>query len=680
MNDYKGPSVGVAYYRPPSPPSAEWEEDFKRIKEMGFEAVKIWVYWGWHERKEGEFDWRESDLFFDLAEKNNLCVTPQILLELPPSWLEIKHVLQTPEGPVCKSHFPSLHIPCFDDQNLRRAAEPFIKKLTHRYKDRSILHWDVWNEPRSRWDCVCQASRESYQRWLKQKYHTVEDYNRIFGKCFHSWEAVSKYIGESDFADEFNWRLWAAHRLADQVHWVAEIVRNIDPHHPVMAHVGACSPIQNVRKDTCVDAIMTKGLDFYGSSYDASWESQVYTTDAGNIQGLEDQSNLTRAKIQVDWLRSLSPKNWICELYGDHHSMWTTRKPATLMWQFWQAVSRGLAGIMVWEYKVERIGIESWGYGLVGLDGQPNNRSKALSRAFYMIKNELADLFTSFEYADPEVGILYDERSYLLSAIERRGCPSNIHFTSAWSLYEVLRRKNIPVRWVPRQDIDNVLSGMKTLFLPGHGFMDEELAEKLKSFVENGGNLFAQAGTGFRAANTWVSPVIPSYGLDTVFGVREISREMADGAVNLLDAGHQVIDRLSTFKVNLECSGAKPVLYFEDGNPALATNQYGRGTTWYFGGFLGFDCNDTGGVLSTVLGDQTDPFIQECSGLGLDVIPWQSKRGPNTMKAYFVFNTTDQGINFKKPEGMTTCTELFGTVKLKEETVSLGANSAALLW
>lgn len=693
------PLVGVAYYRPPSPPLSEWEGDFRQIKAMGFQVVKIWLYWGWHERKPGVFDWLESDRFFDLAEKNGLLAEPNIIMELPPAWLPIKHRLEGMKGYVERGHFPGLYTPCFDDPEVRRAGEPFIEAVASRYASRKIVHWDVWNEPRSKWTCLCEASRKIYAAWLAKRFGTIEAYNRKFGKCFDTWETVAYYLkGGADYADEFNWRLWAAEQLADQVHWVADIVRHIDKAHPVMCHVGISSPCQSVRCDTCVDALTAEGLDLYGSSFDASWESQAYVTDIENVRPLTAQSNLVRAQIQVDWLRSLSPKNWICELYGNIYNMWETRKPEMLMWQFWQAASRGLGGIMIWEYKVERIGVETLAYGLLGLDGRPNDRSRVLAAAMALLKGELAEFFRDYRFAEPEVGILYDERSHLLAEFEGYYNPkmSGIHQKSIFGLYETLRRSNVPVRLVPHQHLDRVISRLRTLILPGHGYMDKPLADKLKLFVEQGGHLVGLAGTGLRMENTWASTYIPSYGLDELCGVREKARMFAEDPVEILDESGRLIDRVRAFKINLELHGGKAVGWFADGEIAVAERRTGKGTTRYLGGYFGVSEStqnglmkssgkpgnrDGGNLLRYLDIARPDAVLDSLAGLGLDVIPWSKSDSPGGADAYFIFNETAETIEFARPRtAANRVTPLCGDINAGSGLVRLSANSIVLVW
>jgi hypothetical protein len=449
-----------------------------------------------------------------------------------------------------------------------------------------------------------------------------------------------------------------------------------------MCHAGASSPVQSVRSDTCVDAVMMKGLDLYGSSCDASWESQAYVTDATKVRGLENKSQLTRVRIQVDWLRSLSPRSWICELYANFYHPWATRQPAMLLWQFWQALSRGLGGIMIWEYKVERIGIESLGYGLLGLDGKPNDRSRALSAAMRLVQKDLVEFFQEFAFQEPTVGILYDERSHLLSEMDGfyNSQWSDIYIRSLWALYETLRRKNIPVRLVPHQHLDSVLPSLKTFFLPGHGYMDAALAATLRRFVENGGHLIGQAGVGFRKENTWVSTVIPSHNLDKLFDVTERTRTFMDQLFPLLDSRRRVIDKLHGFKIDLECHDATAKAKFQDGAVALAAHPFGRGRTHYLGGFLGMG-NAGAGSLLDQLGVTLPPDdpLSRFADLKLDCIPWQRKTDGG--QAYFLFNTSPKPVTFARPfTSLKRTTVLFGVNKSRNHKLQLAPNSGILLW
>ena len=73
----------VQYYRQPTPPPEEWEEDLKHIKTLGFTAVQLRPQWAWHEVKEGIFRWDDIDRLMDLTAKVGLKVLFKFFLESP---------------------------------------------------------------------------------------------------------------------------------------------------------------------------------------------------------------------------------------------------------------------------------------------------------------------------------------------------------------------------------------------------------------------------------------------------------------------------------------------------------------------------------------------------------------------------------------------------------------------
>ena len=71
----------IQYYRQPTPTPAEWEDDLKHIKSLGFNAIQLRPQWAWHEPSEGKLRWDDTDRLFDLAEKTGLKVLFKFILE-----------------------------------------------------------------------------------------------------------------------------------------------------------------------------------------------------------------------------------------------------------------------------------------------------------------------------------------------------------------------------------------------------------------------------------------------------------------------------------------------------------------------------------------------------------------------------------------------------------------------
>ena len=82
---------GAQYYRPPNPRDCDWEQDMNNMKKLGFNIVKIWAMWNCINPRENEYDFRDFDRLFELAQKNNLQVVVSLILENAPYWLREKH-------------------------------------------------------------------------------------------------------------------------------------------------------------------------------------------------------------------------------------------------------------------------------------------------------------------------------------------------------------------------------------------------------------------------------------------------------------------------------------------------------------------------------------------------------------------------------------------------------------
>jgi len=80
-------SIGIQYYRQPTPLPEEWDKDLANIRKMGIEIIQLRPQWRWHERNEGELNFDDVDRLFDLAEKHGLKVLFKFYLQAGPQWL-----------------------------------------------------------------------------------------------------------------------------------------------------------------------------------------------------------------------------------------------------------------------------------------------------------------------------------------------------------------------------------------------------------------------------------------------------------------------------------------------------------------------------------------------------------------------------------------------------------------
>lgn len=601
MKNIKPFVYGVQYYRAPTPTSEEWREDIKNIRKLELNTVKLFVQWRWHERKREKFYWDDLDELFDICESRGLYTHINIVLDAIPQWVykkcncyqvDLQGRVLLPGADGCR--YIGGWEPCFDNPILRKEAERFVKRLVKRYIERkSLVAWDVWNEPRSRpvGNCTCEESKKRYREWLKDKFGTIESFNQYFHKAWGNWEEVQPPAIMGDYAEMYVWRLWAMDKIASQIKWIYDLVKFLDKKHPVFAHVGIGSLLQDILNDTSNDSLNAKGLDFYGSSL-VVWRPEIWEIDWRTNKERYDRLlpwitvHEILPWIQMDWIRNISPYFWCCELYTNSRN-WIDLSPNDIKFWTWTVISAGAKGILFWQYKPERYGNETMDCGLVELDGSFTERSKEVSKIGRIIR-EHQEFFRAAKPAPAKIALVYDHRSDLISRMEHGdwdlwerkisflGDGSYSYKMALKGAYGMFWMNNHPIDWVSIQDIEKICD-YQMVYLPYPLVMDKKTADVLINYVKKGGFLISESSIGIRRENTWINCKVPNHGLDELFGCLEKKRfpvrsfqsvSFPEGKLNIKPHG---------FGSYLKLKTADAIGFWENTEPAIALNKFGKG-------------------------------------------------------------------------------------------------------
>ena len=199
---------GTQYYRAPTPESDCWEKDLKHIKDLGMNSVKFFVQWRWSHRDENSFYFDDLDTLMDIAHKNNLMVTLNLILDVAPLWLYDKYpdayqitnsgekILPQESAYRQIGGFPG---PCYNHPGALEERKKFLAETVNHFKGHPALSmWDVWNEPEQcsiyrkpympTLVCYCPVCQERFQNWLRNKYETIEKLNEVWGRCYQTFE------------------------------------------------------------------------------------------------------------------------------------------------------------------------------------------------------------------------------------------------------------------------------------------------------------------------------------------------------------------------------------------------------------------------------------------------------------------------------------------------------------
>ncbi len=579
---------GCQYHRAPTPLPEEWPGDLAEIARQGYTHVQFRPQWRCHERIRGQYEWGDLDRLFELAAQNGLRVILKAQLENAPDWvfteLEGGRVgfHGKPLDPIAHAAFyVGGWWPCFDNPAVAAAAADFTRELASRYKSHPALwFYNAWNEPRSRplGQCQCRHSLESYRNYLRERFGTIEALNAAYGKAWSSFETVFVPHSHSDYIELFLWRQWAAWAVSRQVEVSAEAFRAADPGHPVMCHVGCSSLVQDPACDTSDDFANAEKVDWYGCSFPIELL-------ANNIM----ERNLPL--YQSAWLRRVDGNYWCQEFYTNYANWMREADPDFLEQAIWMAVASGCRGLTFWQYRSERFGEESNGWGMREIDGSSTRRSDRCDRVAKVLR-KLGGEFAETEPVRSPVALWFQRRNDLLMRIEAMQSDleriDEIRPTTSYPAKRALIGSHTLLRLLGYTAdfavAGDELDGVSLLVVNSMELVDGEAARWLRNFVEQGGTLLVEYPFACRDERTWVTPVRPGHDLEQLLGCRE-GRRLTLGnqqeEIRFPDGERMPVggDRVVLLPTSGEVIGR-----WADGGAAVVRHSLGRGTVLTCGG------------------------------------------------------------------------------------------------
>ncbi|MBQ2769477.1 MAG: beta-galactosidase [Clostridia bacterium] len=587
---------GTQYYRSPTPLPEEWEEDISNLEKFNLDALQIRINWRQNERVEGEYDFSDVDRLMELAEKYNRKVIIKFLLECAPQYVFDKYggARIGPKGEVFRGGYHGAFYggwkPCFTNPYVKTAAEKFVGKVVERYHGRdSIILWNVWNEPRNRpvEECFCPHCRAGFGKYLKEKYHTIEALNARYGATEESFESVNLPAMPHGYWDIFEFKKFKAGRcIYEDLRFVYDKIREYDKVRPIMSHVGFTCGFQLALSDLCDDFTAKKAVDFWGTSIPCD------TTMDTHAKRLDFQ-------MLGDFLRCVDKNYFLHEIYPGlgRFRVYDTR--FDMNFKLYSAISSGAKGLVYWQYRAERVGMECDCSGIMYMDGTPREVAYEVQEIGGALKEDKAH-FSESEAEKADVAIVFDFDNLLVSVIEDScgtdysfdfGDPKFQYRNTHAGMYRLLRDNNYKVDYLGVRDLDK-FAEYKVLYFPYHQMITNELREALESYVKNGGVVIADEGFGLRQTNTWMQP----YDLDVkpLLTARMRTRLVSNG--NKV-AYNGLTGEIRPYKTVYEAQGAEVLARFDDEKPALQKFVYGKGAVYLFGFSVGYAYYHDGGEI-----------------------------------------------------------------------------------
>lgn len=504
---------GAAYYDEYMPYD-RLQQDVAMMKKAGINTVRIAEStWSTCEPQEGVFDFSHVERVMDAMEEAGINViigTPTYAI---PTWMVKSHPDVMAETVKGRGIYGARQIMDITHPVYRFYAERVIRKLMECTAHRKcVIGFQVDNETKY-YGTAGKNVQEKFVKYLHRKFNNdLDAMNHEFGLDYWS-NRINAWEDFPDVRGTINGSLGAEFEkfqrtLVDEfLSWQADIVNEY-------------------RRE---DQFITHNFDFEWRGYSYGVQPDVnhyHAAKALTIAGADiyhpTQDDLTGAEIAFggDMTRSLKRDNYlVLETEAQGYPGWTPYK-GQLRLQGYSHLASGSNSVMYWHWHSIHNSFETYWKGLLSHDMQENapyREACIMGKEFSEIGSHLVNLKKK-----NDVAILVSNEA--LTALKWFGIEATAAGNNGigyndvvrW-IYDALYQMNIECDFVWPES-DN-LEQYKAIFVPALYAAPDELLERLKQYVADGGTLVATFKTAFANENIKVSHEIQPHILSNCFGI-----------------------------------------------------------------------------------------------------------------------------------------------------------------
>lgn len=558
------------------------EKDLDMLTEAGCNVVTLGVFsWSTLEPEEGRFcfDWLEN-IINKLYERGI-----SVILATPsgarPKWLADKYpeVLRV-DSERKRALFGFRHNHCYTSPVYREKTAIINRKLAERFGNHpAVILWHISNEYGG--ECHCPLCQDAFRKWLKERYHTIEELNKRWCTTFwsHTYNSFDQIespspIGETQLhALNLDWKRFVSYQTTDFIKAEIHALREGGSKLPTTANLMYYFNGLNYFE-------LAKAIDVVSWDTYPTWHKQEVIETAYDNGMCHDLMRSLKRKPFFQMESCPTSTNW--------QGISKLKKPGVLFAQSMQAIAHGGEGALYFQIRQSRGASEKFHGAVIDHYGGTD------TRVFREVCHTGSALDKISELAGSNVksavALLYDWDSQW--AMEDSQGPRNkgLHYKEALlKYYRGFRKLGLNVDLV---DMTGDLTDYKILAAPMCYMFRNGFEEKVRKFVKNGGIFVATYWSGIVDDTDRCFLGGVPHGLMDVLGIRSMEIDgLYDWEKNsLIPVSDNLLglDRTYTCKYLcdlVELCGAEAVMTYGDdfyaGYPALTVNAYGDGQAWY---------------------------------------------------------------------------------------------------
>ena len=450
----------------------------------------------------------------------------------------------------------------YNHPEVKKQLRQFLEYVVGELKEEPALcGWDVWNETHFKsydeWTLNC------FRGWLAKKYGVIGALNRSWKKSYTAFSQIRlDPVTWASIVPDTDWEEFRVQSLAEIVTEWVEIVRRIDPVHPVTADNVMSNAVWSEFDRGTDDWKTASAVDCFGISF--------YPKTGGRL--LKENSPCLRTFTFAGAASAGNGAFMVAEMQSHCYSeLFTCERvePEELIdWNF-EALFQGAVGSVYWKWEPFRSGFQLGGRGLVLADGSFSRRAESARRFGEFLK----------QYPDASrlvprktAAVLYDRNTnFAVKAMNNRIrhlIGDDQPARSRLAVAEFCFRRNIPLAVATPEQLQGGAFRLPLLFLPYQVVMTDHLADWILRYVGAGGIVAAGAPFGDVSAGGCLFDKLPGGPLNGLTGVRQTDyREDSFQGVPFEIREVEVVD-------------AEVLVRSDRGLPLLLSRKYGGG--WFF--------------------------------------------------------------------------------------------------
>ncbi len=473
-------TLGTCYYPEHWSPSL-WKEDARRMVEAGLSLVRIGEFaWSRLEPtpRQYQFDWMDETI--EILGQAGLKVVLGTPTATPPRWMIDRYpdmLALDLEGRVRK--FGSRRHYCFSHEGYKSECAIIVEKLAKHYGSNPyVAAWQTDNE----YGChdttisYSAASRDSFQKWLLDRYGDIDALNVAWGNVF--WSMEYSEFGQIDLPNLTVTEANPAHQLAfrrfssDQV--VAFNRLQVDI---LRRHTQAPLTHNYMGRITDFDHYKLGGdLDIASwDSYPLGFLEDRVGAKAAHQKQFARQGDPDFQAFHHDLYRAVGKGRWWVMEQQPGPVNWAPFNPdplpgMLLLWT-WEAFAHGAEVVCYFRWRQTPMAQEQMHAGLLRPD---SGEAPALEEVREMAKD--IALASDVPLGQSDVGLMFDYDADAMWHIQPHGAGIT-YFDLVFEVYKALRTLGLSIDILPPTTRNFV--GYKVVLVPGIMHMSTDLKDAL---------------------------------------------------------------------------------------------------------------------------------------------------------------------------------------------------------